>query len=66
MRLSLVIGGRVVDEVKNRVDKVSVMIFMKKGSKVLIASGSKNSPIKAGDWIKNSSSNCRWWWWWKS
>jgi len=43
---------RVVDEVKNRFDKVSVMIFMKKGSKVLIASGSKNSPIKAGDWIK--------------
>jgi alanyl-tRNA synthetase len=43
---------RVVDEVKNRYDSVVVMLFMKKGDKVLLASGSKNTPIKAGDWIK--------------
>ncbi len=28
------------------------MLFQKKGQKVLLASGSKNSSIKAGDWIK--------------
>ncbi len=43
---------KVVDEVKNRYEKVAVMLFMKKGDKVLLASGSKNTPIKAGDWIK--------------
>jgi alanyl-tRNA synthetase len=44
---------KAVDEVKNRHEKVAVMLFMKKGDKVLLASGSKNSPIKAGDWIKS-------------
>jgi alanyl-tRNA synthetase len=28
------------------------MLFQKKGNKVVIACGSKNTPIKAGDWIK--------------
>jgi len=41
-----------VDDIKNKYDKVAVMLFMKKGDRVLLASGSKNIPIKAGDWIK--------------
>ena len=28
------------------------MLMMKKGDKVLIACGSKDTPIKAGNWIK--------------
>ncbi len=42
-----------IDEIKNRYESVAVMLFMAKDDKVLIASGSKNSPIKAGDWVKN-------------
>ncbi|MEY3002046.1 MAG: hypothetical protein RLZZ428_421, partial [Pseudomonadota bacterium] len=41
-----------VDEIKNKYDSISVMLLMKKEDKVLLAAGSKNSPIKAGDWIK--------------
>ena len=41
-----------IDEVKNKYDSVAIMLFMKKDDKVLLAAGSKNSPIKAGDWIK--------------
>jgi alanyl-tRNA synthetase len=41
-----------IDDVKNRYDKVAVMLFMKKGDKVMIAAGSKGNPVKAGDWIK--------------
>jgi len=41
-----------IDEIKNRFESVAVMLFQKKGNKVLIASGSKNSNIHAGDWIK--------------
>jgi alanyl-tRNA synthetase len=41
-----------IDEAKNRYSKVAIMLMMKKGDKVLIACGSKNTPIKAGDWIK--------------
>ena len=33
-------------------DKVAVMLFQKRGDKVLIASGVKNADIKAGAWIK--------------
>jgi alanyl-tRNA synthetase len=29
------------------------MLFQKKGEKVLLAAGSKNTPVKAGDWIKS-------------
>jgi len=42
-----------IDEAKNKYPKVAIMLFMKKGDKVMIACGSKESPIKAGDWIKN-------------
>ena len=42
-----------IDEFKNKYDNIAVMLFMKKGDKVLLAAGSKNTPIKAGDWIKS-------------
>ncbi|MBN2824954.1 MAG: alanine--tRNA ligase [Campylobacterales bacterium] len=42
-----------IDEAKNKYPKIAIMLLMKKGDKVMIACGSKESPIKAGDWIKN-------------
>ncbi len=42
-----------IDDVKNRYDRVAVMLFMKRGDKVMIAAGSKETPVKAGDWIKS-------------
>ncbi len=41
-----------IDEIKNRYEKVAVMLFMQKEDKVMLAAGSKETPIKAGDWIK--------------
>ena len=41
-----------IDEIKNRYERVAVMLFMKKGDKVMIAAGSKGNDVKAGDWIK--------------
>ena len=41
-----------IDEFKNKYENIAVMLFMKKGDKVMLAAGSKNTPIKAGDWIK--------------
>jgi alanyl-tRNA synthetase len=41
-----------IDEAKNRYPNIAIMLFQKKGNKVLIACGSKNTPIKAGNWIK--------------
>jgi alanyl-tRNA synthetase len=41
-----------IDDAKNRYDKVAIMLFQKKGPKVLLAAGSKGCDIKAGDWIK--------------
>ncbi len=41
-----------IDEIKNRYDSIAVMLFQKKGKKVLLASGTKNSSIHAGNWIK--------------
>jgi len=42
-----------IDEFKNKYENIAVMLFMKKGDKVMLAAGSKNTPIKAGDWIKS-------------
>ena len=42
-----------VDELKNRYEKIAVMLFQEKGGKVLIASGVKDAPVSAGEWIKN-------------
>ena len=41
-----------IDDLKNGHDRVAVMLFQKKGDKVLIAAGQKNTPIKAGAWVK--------------
>ncbi len=41
-----------IDDLKNAHDSVAVMLFQKKGDKVLIAAGQKNSPVKAGAWVK--------------
>jgi len=41
-----------IDDLKNQKNSVAVLLFQKKGDKVLIASGVKNAPIKAGAWIK--------------
>jgi alanyl-tRNA synthetase len=42
-----------IDEFKNKYENIAVMLFMQKGDKVMLAAGSKNTPIKAGDWIKS-------------
>ena len=41
-----------IDEVKNRYEKVVVMLIQPRDDKVLIACGVKGVSIKAGDWIK--------------
>jgi len=41
-----------IDEVKNKYPSVAIMLLMKKGDKVMMACGSKESAIKAGNWIK--------------
>ena len=41
-----------IDDAKAKYDKVSIMLFQPKGEKVMIACGSKRTPIKAGAWIK--------------
>lgn len=41
-----------IDEAKNSHSNIAIMLFQKKGDKVMIACGSKETPIKAGDWIK--------------
>jgi len=43
---------KLVDDLKNGNEKLAVMLLQVKGDKVLLAAGSKNTPIKAGDWIK--------------
>ncbi|HFU75835.1 MAG TPA: alanine--tRNA ligase, partial [Arcobacter sp.] len=44
---------KLVDDLKNGNEKVAVLLLQKKGEKVLLAAGSKNTPIKAGEWIKS-------------
>jgi alanyl-tRNA synthetase len=41
-----------IDETKNRYPSVAIMLFQKKGDRVMLACGSKKTPIKAGNWIK--------------
>ena len=43
---------KIIDDIKNANDKVAVMLFQKKGNKVLIAAGVKGLAVKAGDWVK--------------
>ncbi|MCK9373992.1 MAG: alanine--tRNA ligase [Sulfuricurvum sp.] len=41
-----------IDELKNSHDSICVMLFQIKDDKVLLASGVKNSSLKAGEWVK--------------
>lgn len=44
---------KIVDDLKNANEKLAVLLLQPKGEKVMIVAGSKNTIIKAGDWIKN-------------
>ena len=44
---------KLVDDLKNGNEKVAVLLLQAKGDKVMIVAGSKNTNVKAGDWIKN-------------
>ena len=41
-----------IDEAKNKYPNLAIMLFQKKANKVMIACGSKETNIKAGNWIK--------------
>ncbi len=41
-----------IDEAKNRYPNIAIMLFQKRGDKVMIACGSKETRVKAGNWIK--------------
>ncbi|BCD68632.1 alanine--tRNA ligase [Nitratiruptor sp. YY09-18] len=43
---------KIIDDLKNAHEKIAVMLFQKKGEKVLIAAGVKGANIKAGEWVK--------------
>ena len=43
---------QMIDDAKNRFEKVAILIVQKKGGKVLLAAGSKGCDINAGAWIK--------------
>ncbi|NQY23574.1 MAG: alanine--tRNA ligase [Campylobacteraceae bacterium] len=43
---------KIVDDLKNANDKLAVLLIQAKGDKVMLVAGSKNTSIKAGDWIK--------------
>ncbi len=43
---------QIVDDLKNRHERVAVLIFMVKENKVSCTAGVKNAPIKAGAWIR--------------
>ncbi|MFA7083441.1 MAG: alanine--tRNA ligase [Arcobacteraceae bacterium] len=44
---------KIVDDLKNGNEKIAILLLQAKEDKVMIVAGSKNTPIKAGDWIKN-------------
>ena len=43
----------IVDDMKNANEKLAILLLQAKDDKVLIVAGSKNTNIKAGNWIKN-------------
>ncbi|RXJ91235.1 alanine--tRNA ligase [Arcobacter sp. CECT 8983] len=43
---------KLVDDYKNGNEKVAILLIQAKGEKVMLVAGSKNTNIKAGDWIK--------------
>jgi len=44
---------KIIDDLKNGNDQVAALLLQAKGDKVMMVAGSKNTNIKAGDWIKN-------------
>lgn len=44
---------KIVDDLKNGNEKIAVLLLQAKDDKVMIVAGSKNTNVKAGDWIKN-------------
>jgi alanyl-tRNA synthetase len=44
---------KIVDDLKNGNEKIAVLLLQAKDDKVMIVAGSKNTSLKAGDWIKN-------------
>lgn len=57
--VSLVENGdlkKIVDDTKNANEKVAILLLQEKDDKVLLVAGSKNTNIKAGEWIKNIAS----------
>ena len=44
---------KIVDDIKNANEKLAIFLLQAKDDKVMIVAGSKNTNIKAGDWIKN-------------
>ncbi|MGJ0333687.1 alanine--tRNA ligase [Aliarcobacter cryaerophilus] len=44
---------KIVDDMKNANEKLAILLLQAKDDKVLVVAGSKNTNIKAGDWIKN-------------
>jgi len=42
-----------IDEAKNKYESLAIMLFQKKGDKVMLAAGAKGTSVKAGDWIKS-------------
>ncbi len=44
---------KIIDDLKNGNEKVAALLLQAKGEKVMMVAGSKNTNIKAGDWIKN-------------
>lgn len=43
---------KIVDDYKNGNEKVAILLIQAKGEKVMLVAGSKNTAVKAGDWIK--------------
>ncbi|PLY04819.1 MAG: alanine--tRNA ligase [Arcobacter sp.] len=44
---------KIVDDMKNANEKLAILLLQPKGEKVMLVAGSKNTAVKAGDWIKN-------------
>lgn len=44
---------KIVDDLKNANEKLAILLLQAKDDKVLIVAGSKNTNVKAGEWIKN-------------
>ena len=43
---------KIVDDSKNANEKLAILLLQAKGDKVMLVAGSKNTNIKAGNWIK--------------